>query len=125
MKNTFFFLSADVISNYADALELLSNVADLDDVESLDELKDALEHVEAYVDGVYAGWCDQAYRSEDDAVELLREDANAFEAALRGWLKLEDFPFIRNEWTDSEAYADRSSVRSVEAFLSSLRNDTL
>lgn len=125
MKNTFSFLSADVLSLWADELEILSNSADLSDVDSLDSLRDALENVEAYPVGVYAAWNDCVYRDMDDAVELLRHDKNAFEAALSGWLTLEDYPHVRNEYKGYDTPCSGKEACDVQCFLSKLRDDTL
>ena len=125
MKNSFSFLSADVLTLWADELEILSNTADLSNVDSLDSLRDALENVEAYTVGVYAAWNDCVYRDTDDAVELLRLNKNAFEAALRGWLTLEDCPHVRNEYKDCVTYCSGREACDVQCFLVKLRDGTL
>lgn len=66
-------------------------------------------------EGVYVRWCDSYFSDWDNAVDILKEDDRAVNAAFGGYIEIEDSPHLENLYDN--ATTDISSDRERYVFL--------
>lgn len=97
-------------------LEILINL----DITIIDEVYDNLG---CYENGVYVRWCDAYFSSEEDAIDLLKEDEYAIEAAFNCRIKFEDRPYIENIYNNRQEILDYNEVEDVRELMNFMHNN--
>ncbi|HVI42786.1 MAG TPA: hypothetical protein VM577_19435 [Anaerovoracaceae bacterium] len=76
---------------------------------------DCLDAFYANEDGVYCHWCDGYFADKDEAIEIMKEDERAVEAAFNGHIDFESRPFICNRYDDAQQNMERSDCQKLGA----------
>lgn len=104
---------------YKDELELLEQVFSKDD--GIDFM---IENLGVFNEGVYCGWNDCLFSDIDFAVECMKEDDNAIDAAFRGCIEIENRPYIENMYNGCQKliYSSRYSFDNCLILLEELED---